>query len=156
MVKFNYIQNIKYWQEVFWILNMCFYILLHLFFFFRWEVAPSTVNAYYSPPQNRISKILRKKIHCSFISHGIFYVKCTWREQNIIREINVKWTWHENRICVFAFSEWFFFLKFIKKSSSTNCVSVLNQAWCCFDSVSSGYSTASLLPQGLSKVSTLN
>lgn len=115
MVKFNYIQNIKYWQEVFWILNMCFFILLHLFFCFRWEVAPSTVNAYYSPPQNRISKILRKKIHCSFISHGIFYVKCTWREQNIIREINVKWTWHENRICVFAFSEWFFFFKVYKK-----------------------------------------
>lgn len=156
MVKFNYIQNIKYWQEVFWILNMCFFILLHLFFVLdgKWRHQQSmriTVLL-----RTELVRYLEKKIHCSFISHGIFYVKCTWREQNIIREINVKWTWHENRICVFAFSEWFFFLKFIKKSSSTNCVSVLNQAWCCFDSVSSGYSTASLLPQGLSKVSTLN
>lgn len=136
---------------------MCFFILHHLFFVLdgKWRHQQSmriTVLL-----RTELVRYLEKKIHCSFISHGIFYVKCTWREQNIIREINVKWPWHENRICVFAFSEWFFFFfKFIKKSSSTNCVSVLNQAWCCFDSVSSGYSTASLLPQGLSKVSTLN
>lgn len=58
--------------------------------------------------RTELVRYIEKKIHCSFISHGIFHVKCTWirREQNIICEINVKWTWHENRICVFAFSEW--------------------------------------------------
>lgn len=95
-------------------------------------------------------KYIARSFHMEFfmwnVREGskILYVKLMWSELDMKTEF------------VYLLFRMIFFLKFIKKSSSTNCVSVLNQAWCCFDSVSSGYSTASLLPQGLSKVSTLN
>lgn len=95
-------------------------------------------------------KYIARSFHMEFfmwnVREGskILYVKLMWSELDMKTEF------------VYLLFRMIFFLKFIKKSSSTNCVSVFNQAWCCFDSVSSGYSTASLLPQGLSKVSTLN
>lgn len=157
MVKFNYIQNIKYWQEVFWILNMCFFILLHLFFVLdgKWPHQQSmriTVLLRTELVRYLEKKYIARSFHMEFfmwnVREGskILYVKLMWSELDMKTEF----------VYLLFQNDFFFFLKFIKKSSSTNCVSVLNQAWCCFDSVSSGYSTASLLPQGLSKVSTLN
>lgn len=156
MVKFNYIQNIKYWQEVFWILNMCFFILLHLFFVLdgKWRHQQSmriTVLLRTELVRYLEKKYIARSFHMEFfmwnVREGskILYVKLMWSDLDMKTEF-----------VYLLFQNDFFFFKFIKKSSSTNCVSVLNQAWCCFDSVSSGYSTASLLPQGLSKVSTLN
>lgn len=79
MVKFNYITECQVLATSILNSEHVFLYFTPSFFCFRWEVAPSTVNAYYSPPQNRISKILRKK--------NTLLVHFTW---NFLCEMYVK------------------------------------------------------------------